>query len=232
MGKKKKKGDEEQKKKKDSGPSGCGGRAHVAADWGGEKSLKNSVINCGFLEAFLTALDAKDAGLPGIEAFQKLETKHSIGPKLVEVGRELASGKRQGPPHYRTMEVWEDGPAAWMTNAVEAFSRKAVTNGQRDLIMKVGERYRQWALLPGNDASVPYRRMKAVADKLEGLGLGGSSVMEVLESEAVDGKLPWLFQSMDAADKKRQAEESSRKKAEAAAEAARKAAEAKANAGK
>lgn len=229
---KKKKDDSGQKKKKDSGPAGCGGRSHTASSWGGEKSLKNSVINCGFLEAFLTALDAEDADLPGLEAFSKIETKHSLGPQLVEVGRELANGKRQGPAHHRTMEAWGDGPAAWMLKAKEVFSKKVMAGGLKETLLGVGERYRQWASVAGNDASVPYRRMKAVADKLDEIGLSGGSAMGAIENEAFDGKLPWLFFSMEETERRKKAKDDARKRAEAAAEAARKAAEAKANAGK
>ena len=228
MGRKKekaKKGGGEEAKKS-SGLSGCGGRAHVASQWGEEKSLKNAVIHCGFLEAFLTALEAEDAGLCGLTLFSKLETRHSAGSRLVEHGRELANGKKQGSPHYRSETVWEDGPASWMVKAKEAFIRKAAAVGQRELILNVGERNSQWAMLPGNDASVPYRRMKAVAEKLEGLGLDGASAMDTLESEAIEGKLLWLFQSMEAEDKRMKTQDESRKKAEAAAEAAKKAAEA------
>src|SRR3989338_1151768 len=94
MGRKKekgKKGGEEGKNgKKSSGPSGCGSRAHNASQWNGEKALKNAVLANGFLEAFLIALDAEDAGFHGLSIFQKLETRHCAGHRLMEHGRELA----------------------------------------------------------------------------------------------------------------------------------------------
>ena len=234
MGRKKKKGDEENKKKKNSGPNGCGARAHLASEWGGGKSLKNAVLNNGYIEGFVLACSAEDAGLRGLSAFHQLETMHCAGSRLVEHGRELTNGNRQGIQHHRTEMVWDKGPSAWMTKAKQVLINKFVDQPEdlEKLLIRIGERYDGFAQSPGGDISAAYRLMEAVAKKLDELKLAGSAALEKLETEAMDGKRPWLFQSMEAADKRRQASDAKRQADEAAKKAADKAAEERARAGK
>ncbi len=240
MGRKKEKGknggEEQKKKDKSSGQSGCGSRAHNASQWNGEKALKNAVLANGFLEAFLIALDAEDAGLHGLSVFQKLETRHCAGHQLVEHGRELAVGKKTATAHHRTQAVWEDGPSAWMTAAKKTFVSKVnyryrEVNPEK-MLLDIGERYDKFAQAPGGDISAAYRRMDSVAKKLDELKLPGSVMLEKLETEAIEGNRSWLFQSMEAADKRRQAVEAKRNAEAAEKKAAEKAAAERAKVGK
>lgn len=180
MAKKKKKGEEQEKKK--GSKKGAGNTDHKAG-WNAVKSLKNAVISNGYVESYLIALDAEDAGLPGLWNFQNLETGH-----------------------YDSNGKWEQGgPASWMVSAKEAL--KAKLSDPVALLMKIGSRYAGFNLCLQGDASMAHRRMVSVSCKLDELGLSGSRALGKLEGEAMDGKLPWLLESIKAEALRNQAEE-------------------------
>ena len=192
MAKKKKKGEDQKKQK---GSKGAGNANHKAG-WNAVKALKNAVISNGYVESYLIALDAEDAGLPGIWNFRKLENEH-----------ETSDGK------------WEPGTASWMVFAKEAL--KAKMADPVALLMKIGKRYAGFNLCLQGDASMAHRRMASVSYKLDELGLGGSLALGKLEGEAMDGKLPWLLESIkaeglrnQAEDDRKASEEASRRQAE------------------